>query len=230
MVGFFVLRRVKVEVKAALFVNGEFEKNDRLIKQINQSELIVAVDGGLQHVMASGFTPHVIIGDLDSINSTDLENFEQTGVDIIKFPVQKDETDLELAVDYVLNLGFEEIFILGATGGRIDHFLGNFLLFSNPKYQQYKISILTKNSEIFYCKTYQPLTGAKGDMVSLIPISEVVLGIKTTGLMYPLNNEDLIRWKSRGISNQMLDHKALIEFESGLLLCVHTFDSKPDLV
>lgn len=217
-------------MKAALFVNGEYEKNDRLIKQINQSDLIVAVDGGLKHVMASGFTSHVIIGDLDSIDSTDLEYFERNGVDIIKFPVNKDETDLELAVEHVLNLGFEEIIILGATGGRIDHFLGNFLLFSNPKYQKYHISILTKNSEIFYCKPYQPIKGTKGDMVSLIPISEKVAGIKTTGLLYPLENEDLIRWKSRGVSNQMQDQKVLIEFESGVLLCVHTFDSTSESV
>lgn len=217
-------------MKAALFVNGEFEKNNRLMKQINQSDLIVAVDGGLQHVMASGFTPHVIIGDLDSIDSTDLEYFERSGVDIIKFPVQKDETDLELAVEHVLNLGFEEIIILGATGGRIDHFLGNFLLFSNPKYQKYQISILTKNSEVFYCKPCQQLEGLVGDRVSLIPISEIVSGIKTTGLMYPLENEDLLRWKSRGISNQMLDRIGLIEFESGVLLCVHTFDSKSESV
>lgn len=217
-------------MKAALFVNGEFEKNNRLMKQINQSDLIVAVDGGLQHVMVSGFTPHVIIGDLDSIDSTDLEYFERSGVDIIKFPVQKDETDLELAVEHVLNLGFEEIIILGATGGRIDHFLENFLLFSNPKYQKYQISILTKNSEVFYCKPCQQLEGVVGDRVSLIPISEIVSGIKTTGLMYPLENEDLLRWKSRGISNQMLDRIGLIEFESGVLLCVHTFDSKSESV
>jgi len=217
-------------MKAALFVNGEFEKNSRLMKQINQSDLIVAVDGGLRHVMATGVTPHVIIGDLDSIDYADLDYFDRGGTDIIKFPVQKDETDLELAVEHVLNLGFDEVIILGATGGRIDHFFGNFLLFSNPEYQKCRISLLTKNSEVFYCKPYQQVEGAAGDKVSLIPISEKVSGIKTTGLMYPLQNEDLLRWKSRGISNQMLDRSALIEFESGVLLCVHTFDSKPESV
>ena len=213
---------------AALFVNGEFEKSDRLMKQINQADLLVAVDGGLQHVMASGFTPHIIIGDLDSIDATDLENFENNGVDVIKFPVQKDETDLELAVEYVLSLGFKEILILGATGRRLDHFLGNILFFSNPKYLEYRIKILTEKSEIFYCKSRQLLEGTAGDLVSLIPISEVVTGIKTTGLMYPLQLETLFRWKTRGISNQMLDQKALIEYESGVLLCIHAFDSQSE--
>ncbi len=213
-------------MRAVLFVNGEFEKNDRLIKQINPSDLLVAVDGGLHHVLNAGFTPHIIIGDLDSIDLMDLMNFETNGVDIIRFPVQKDETDLELAVEHVLNLGFEDVLVLGATGGRIDHFLGNFLFFSNPKYLKYNIKILTKNSEIFYCNSRQRLEGEVGDGVSLIPISEVVKGIKTTGLLYPLKNEDLLRWKSRGISNQLLDQQALIEFESGVLLCVHRFNSQ----
>jgi thiamine pyrophosphokinase len=211
-------------MEAALFLNGEFEKSDRLTKQINQADLLVAVDGGLQHVMASGLTPHIIIGDLDSIDATDLENYENNGVDVVKFPVHKDETDLELAVDYVLSLGFKEILILGATGGRTDHFFGNILFFSNPKYLAYRIRILTKKSEIFYCTRQQIIEGAAGDLISLIPISEVVSGIKTTGLMYPLQDETLFRWKTRGISNQMQDQKALIEYESGVLLCVHTFD------
>lgn len=215
-------------MKAALFVNGEFEKNDRIMQQINQSDVMVAVDGGLQHVMNSGLIPHIIIGDLDSIDLPDLDYFHHNNVDIIKFPIQKDETDLELAVEHVMNLGFEEILILGATGGRIDHFLANFLIFSNPKYRDVDIKILTKNSEIFYCKTRQIIEGASGDIVSLIPISEVVSGVQTTGLMYSLDGENLLRWKSRGISNQMTDPTAKIEFVSGELLCVHRFSSQPE--
>ncbi len=226
--GFFVLQKVRIEMKAALFINGEFEQNDRILMQINQSDLLVAVDGGLQHVMNSGFTPHVIIGDLDLIELTDLEYFEHNGVDIVKFPVKKNETDLELAVEYVLNLEFTEILVLGATGGRIDHFLGNILFFSNPNYMEVNIKILTKNSEIFYCKSKQIVEGASGDTISLIPISEVVARVKTTGLMYPLDAEDLVRWKSRGISNQMIDQTAKIEFETGELLCVHIFSSQPE--
>ncbi|MBW6472062.1 MAG: thiamine diphosphokinase [Anaerolineaceae bacterium] len=217
-------------MKAALFLNGEFEKNDRIMQKINQADLLVAVDGGLMHLMNSGLTPHIIIGDLDSIDITDLDYFGQDSVDIIKFPIQKDETDLELAVDHVLNLGFEEILILGATGRRIDHFLVNFLFFSNPKYQDVDIKILTKNSEVFYCKSRQIIEGASGDIVSLIPISEIVSGVQTTGLMYPLDGEDLVRWKSRGISNQMTDPTAKIEFGSGELLCVHSFSSQQETI
>lgn len=216
-------------MKAALFINGEFEKNDRIMKQINQSELLVAVDGGLQHVMNSGLTPHIIIGDLDSIDLSDLEYFKHNGTDIVKFPVHKDETDLELAVEHVLKLGSEEILVLGATGGRIDHFLVNFLFFSNPKYQDVDIKILTKNSEVFYCKSRQIIEGASGEIVSLIPISEVVTGVQTAGLMYPLNGEDLLRWKSRGVSNQMIDPIAIIEFGSGELLCVHSFSLQSEI-
>ncbi len=100
---------------------------------------------------ASGFTPHVIIGDLDRLIQHDLEYFERSGVDIIKFPVNKDETDLELAVEHVLNLGFEEIIILGATGEELIIFWGIYY-FPIQNIRNITLAIFNKNSEIFYCK------------------------------------------------------------------------------
>lgn len=206
-----------------LFANGEFEKSHRIIKTISQSEFIVAIDGGLQHVVKLGLTPNIIIGDLDSIDPVDLATFQENGIDVRQFPAQKDETDLELAIQYVLDLGFERIFLCGATGGRTDHFLGNLLLFSNPNFIGKKITILSDKSEIFYCTKNQQIVGNQGDIVSLIPISDKVTGISTSGLEFQLNDEDLIRWSSRGISNVMLDDVAQVKFETGSLLCVHTY-------
>ena len=208
---------------AAIFVNGEFKKTERIKNIILQADLIVAVDGGLNHIVNMGLTPHIIIGDLDSIDPDDLEYFENNGVAVSKFPEKKDETDLELAIDSVINIGFDNIYILGATGGRIDHFLGNIFLFSNPDYLNLDIKIMDANCEIFYVKPNQSIHGEPGDRISLIPISEIVRGIKTDGFLYPLNDEDLTRWKTRGISNQLQDHLAQVDFVSGSLLCVHIF-------
>jgi thiamine pyrophosphokinase len=210
----------------AIFVNGEFKKTERIQNVVQQAEFIVGVDGGLHHIVNMGLTPHIIIGDLDSIDLEDLAYFENLGIDIRKFPEKKNETDLELAIDYVVNLGFEKIYVLGATGGHIDHFLGNLLLFSNPVYQNLEIILMDSYCEIFYVRTNQLIHGEPGDRLSLIPISETVCGVRTVGLKYPLKNEDLVRWKTRGISNQLMDHIAKVDFDSGSLLCVHHFGDK----
>ncbi len=222
-----VFCEVNVENKiAAIFVNGEFERSKKTLDLLSEAELIVAVDGGLDHLTKLGVTPHIIIGDLDSVDREKLSYFEDIGVGITKFPEKKDQTDLELALQFVVESGFEKIYLLGATGGRIDHFLGNLYLCSNPKFADKEIKLLSKNNELFVCKQNQQIYGQPGDLISLIPISEQVKGIKTQGLEYPLENEDLNRWEARGISNLMVEETAKIHFQSGVLLCVHYFKSE----
>lgn len=219
-----VFCEVNVENKiAAIFVNGEFERSKKILNMLSKAELIVAVDGGLDHLTKLGVTPHIIIGDLDSVDREKLAYFEDIGVGIRKFPEKKDQTDLELALQFVVESGFEKIYLLGATGGRIDHFLGNLYICSNPKFADKEIKLLSKNSELFVCKQDQQIYGQPGDLISLIPISDQVKGIKTQGLEYPLENEDLNRWEARGISNLMVEETAKIHFQSGVLLCVHYF-------
>ncbi len=222
-----VFCEVNVENKiAAIFVNGEFERSKKTLDLLSEAELIVAVDGGLDHLTKLGVTPHIIIGDLDSVDREKLSYFEDIGVGITKFPEKKDQTDLELALQFVVESGFEKIYLLGATGGRIDHFLGNLYICSNPNFADKEIKLLSKNNELFVCKQNQQIYGQPGDLISLIPISEQVKGIKTQGLEYPLENEDLNRWEARGISNLMVEETAKIHFQSGVLLCVHYFKSE----
>ena len=66
------------------------------------------------------------------------------------------------------------------------------------------------------------LEGREGDVVSLLPLSPIVRGITTRGLRYPLINESLVFYQSRGISNQMTGNSAKIQIQSGILLCIHT--------
>jgi thiamine pyrophosphokinase len=217
-----------IEKSAVLFANGEFNISEKIMEIIDQAEFLMAVDGGYNHMERLGLTPDVIVGDLDSINLDDTNELENKGIEIKKYPVHKDETDLELAVDHILNSGYEKINILGATGGRTDHFLGTILLFSNPKYQDKEIKIWTDQEEIFYCKNDQAITGNQGDLISLIPISDQVMGISTQGLLYPLKNEPLVRWKSRGISNRMSEFDVKIHFKAGSLLCIHRYSMEQE--
>lgn len=217
-----------IKKKAAIMVNGEFEPTERLQGMLQQADLLVAVDGGLNHLVYLDLLPHLIIGDFDSIRPELLADYIKKEVEIKKFNPHKNETDLELALNHVLDLDFEQIEVFGATGGRFDHILGNIFLFSDPRYVEKEIKIWSKSSVTFYCQTNQEIKGQKGDLISLIPITAEVTGITTEGLLYPLNDETLVRWRTRGISNVMESTDARIQFQKGSLLCVHTFRMEVD--
>lgn len=89
----------------------------------NHHDLIVAVDGGGALCLRAGLVPHLAIGDFDSLSAEDLEGFTSAGVEILRFPSQKDASDLELALQVVTDRGAKSVTITGALSGRLDHSL-----------------------------------------------------------------------------------------------------------
>ena len=88
--------------KIILFVNGELPAPRRFVSQLTSEDVLVAVDGGLAHMIRLGLTPNLIIGDLDSANHNAVQQFQSQGIEVRKYPEDKDETDLELALDAAL--------------------------------------------------------------------------------------------------------------------------------
>ncbi|WP_345344013.1 thiamine diphosphokinase [Candidatus Villigracilis affinis] len=89
----------------------------------------MAADGGTRHVLELGKIPDVIVGDLDSLPANfEVSKFEN---EVILYPKNKNETDLELAIQHALTLNPQEIIILAALGGRLDQTLGNIALISD---------------------------------------------------------------------------------------------------
>ena len=208
--------------RALLFVNGQIHDLDSLQKILEPDDLLVAVDGGLRHLKQLGNQPHVLIVDLDSVRAADVANLEKQGARVIRYPPVKDETDLELAIQFVINLDCQSIRIVGALGGRVDHLLGNIFTLLDPNQDDRDVRLDDGTTEIFLIHRQAEVIGEKGDLVSLIPIQGEARGIKTTGLRYPLVDETLLPHKSRGISNIMLKDRAIVEVKDGLLLCIHT--------
>ena len=115
---------------ACLVLNGQLDDYDyiREVMNYNTYELIIAVDGGANHLYRLGIMPNYILGDLDSIEDDIREYYEASDVVFKKFPTKKDETDAELAVWLVEEVGLLGIDIYAALGGRIDHELANIQL------------------------------------------------------------------------------------------------------
>ena len=205
--------------RVIIFANGDLPDLEKARALLHDDDFIVAADGGTRHALALGLTPNVIVGDLDSLPS----NFEPSTFngEIVLYPKDKNETDLELAIQHALTLDPQEIIILAALGGRLDQTLGNIALISNLQPSTCSLKLNDGIEEVFFCSEHLQIHGASGDTVSLIPWQGEVTGIVTQGLRWALQNETLYPHKTRGISNEMTSETATVQIKSGLLLVVH---------
>lgn len=208
-------------LRAVIFANGILTDPTAAGSLLQRGDLIVAADGGLHHALSAGATPKVVIGDMDSLSPSELDDTERTGMQILRFPKEKDETDLELAIGYVLEKRATEIIVIGALGGRLDQMLGNLsLLLGVPAGVDIRLD--DGKEEVLLADHPIVIFGKPGDAVSLIPWGASVTEIWTEGLRYPLRGETLLPHRSRGISNELLDRKASIHFSNGNLIVIHT--------
>ncbi len=206
---------------AWIFANGELKKPTLLGLMIQPGDLLVAADGGLAHLLALGLKPHILIGDLDSVDPTSLQAMQAAGVDVRRHPVHKNETDLELALELALRNGRRRVRIVAATGGRLDHTLGNLYLLAAPHLAAVDIRLESGDEEIFLIRERGEISGAAGDLVSLLPLTPAVEGVLTSGLQYPLIKETLFAHHTRGISNVMEGVRATVTIDGGILICIH---------
>ncbi len=211
-------------VRVVIFANGDFVPNLYSSQALRLAELIIAADNGAQYCFDHGILPDVLIGDLDSLTPSLLQELEAADTHIIKHPIDKDATDLELALDHALHHHASHITILGGLGGRWDMSLANILLLAHEKYQQLAICIVDHDHLMYVINAQNPLKlqGREGETVSLLPLTDKVTGVTTMNLRYPLQNDILYAASTRGISNQMLDSEVRISLNDGVLLCVHT--------
>jgi thiamine pyrophosphokinase len=208
--------------RAIIIANGRMEKPPNLASYIQASTLIIAVDGGIHNCISLGIRPNVIIGDFDSIESDDLTVYRDSGMNIIRYPTHKDETDLDLALRYAMNREVSEMIIIGGLGARWDMTIANILLIAHPMYTGVNIRLLDGSQELFLLTAgnHSVVKGQPGDTLSLIPLVGDVSGVITNGLEYPLSDETLQFGSSRGVSNVLILDQAHIFFRQGLLLCI----------
>jgi thiamine pyrophosphokinase len=205
-----------------IFANGILPNSESVRPLIRVDDFVIAADGGLKHVFALGLNPDVLIGDLDSVNEEEIKKAEKSGANILKYPRDKNETDLELAIEYAVKKNPPQIVIIGALGGRLDQTLANIALLTNPSLAQMDIRLNDGVEEIFFCNDQAQIHGRSGDIVSLIPWGQPVQVIRTENLKWNLLNETLRPERSRGISNELTSNNATIQIQNGWLLIIHS--------
>lgn len=205
-----------------IFANGDLESSDWARSHLANARAVIAADGGAGHILAAGFHPDVLVGDMDSLDGEQLDKLESLGTELIRHPEAKDATDLELALLFALARYGEPIRVLAGLGGRLDQLLANLLLLLHPALRGRDVRFLTPYQELWLVQERTEVRGEPGDTVSLIPLGGDVHVEETTGLAWPLHDEILTVGPARGISNEMTAGRATIVVASGHLLCVHT--------
>jgi thiamine pyrophosphokinase len=187
-------------------------------------DLVVAADGGARHAATLGRPLDLWVGDGDSIGEPELAALAAAGVPLRRAPVDKDESDAELAVLAAVEAGATRITVLGALGGeRVDHGLANVWLLGHPGLGGRDVRLLDASVRIRLVGIGRTdLGGRIGDLVSLFPFGGDATGLTTDGLRYPLRDEALPSGPSRGLSNVRESGDAWFTVGSGRILVVET--------
>jgi thiamine pyrophosphokinase len=204
-----------------IFANGELPNLNKAHFLLREDDYIICADGGTRHALALNVRPNLIIGDMDSAEKEHLLKLQNSAISLELYPRDKNETDLELAINHAIKIEPKQIIIIAALGGRIDQTLANITLLTDLRLSTFDIRLDDGVEEIFICRDQVQVHGRSGDLVSLIPWQELVPDILTKNLKWPLSHETLYPDKTRGISNEMTSDTASISIGSGQLLVVH---------
>lgn len=190
---------------------------------------VIAVDGGLEMAEALGLMPDYVVGDFDTVKPSVLARFHQVPYIVWEqHRPEKNETDTELARSRALTLGCDRIVFLGATGGRLDHMLGNIHVLYACLQKGVEAWIVDKRNRLYLLDEGKTFCRDQlwGSYVSFLPYTEQVTGITLTGFKYPLNKKTIRRGEEAGlcISNELDKEEAVLEFEDGVLICVESKD------
>ena len=190
---------------------------------------VIAVDGGLEAVRALGLTPDYVVGDFDTVEEDVIEEFRKASYIVWEsHKPEKNETDTELARNRALTLACDRIVFLGATGGRVDHLLGNLHLLYGCMEREVEAWIVDAWNKIYLVDQNRTFVRDQlwGKYVSFLPYTEKVTGITLKGFKYPLNKKNIKRGEEAGlcISNEVEDEVGTLEFEEGVLVCVESRD------
>ncbi|MGF1618362.1 MAG: thiamine diphosphokinase [Acidimicrobiia bacterium] len=181
-------------------------------------DLVIAADSGYQIARALGYDVDTLIGDMDSVGP--LDDIPET-TSIVRFPVDKDATDLELAFELAVREQPRRIVLVGAEGGRFDHEIGAIAMICSDRWRFVPdIDWVRSDSISHVIRDTRRIQGDPGDLFSLIPVGGDATGVTTTGLQWELDGATLHAGSSRGVSNILLQTEVLIQVDDGVLLGV----------
>ncbi len=201
----------------SIICNGEDYLEEKIFKYFNDSDYVIAVDGGLGLLDKLLLKPDFIIGDMDSIDERILLKYKSIPREV--YSAEKDLTDSELAVQKAINFGPQKISILASTGSYIDHSLANIINLLRNYNKKIDMKIITKNAEIFPVFNKKSIKNASGKRVSIFPIGNIE-EIVLKGFKYTFKDKTNLLPIDYSVSNIILKNIASVDVKKGMLICI----------
>ncbi|MFD2682874.1 thiamine diphosphokinase [Bacillus seohaeanensis] len=211
-----------------ILAGGPLEYIPKLSDYCNGNVKWVGVDRGVFTLIEQEILPYRAFGDFDSVTPNEWDIIEEKVSEINRYTPEKDETDLELALNWAMEQKPDLIRIFGATGGRLDHFMGNVQLLINEERLNDRIKIEIIDSQntlsVVMPGTYPIDQDTSKDYVSFVPVSSVVENLTLIGFKYPLKNRNIFRGTTLCISNELIQSSGTFSFTNGILMVIRSRD------
>jgi thiamine pyrophosphokinase len=201
----------QIESYNVIVADGSFPQHDIPLGYLKNANKIICCDGSAQNLILSGMHPDAIVGDMDSLNVDLVNRF----ADRIYLDESQDTNDLTKAVTWCSEMGYKNIVIVGATGKREDHTLGNISLLA--EYVRYMNVIMVTDTGILqpFLKS-SAISSFPGQQVSIFSIDPET-EITSFGLRYPLSRTKIKNWWFATL-NEALGDSFSLEFNDGRVI------------
>lgn len=210
-------------MKGLILSGGNIGNFEYLKGLIPDMDFVLCADGGIRHAISLEIIPNAVIGDLDSVSNEDLRYIDKNSIPVFKYPVDKDKTDTELAIDRLIEMGVKDITITGATGTRMDHTLANIFLLNKLRLDGIEGRIIDEHNIIHMLDGWLSLV-KKDYNISILPLTNDGILVSLKGFYYPLENERIRFGSTLGISNKIIEDLGTIHIMEGMALIIESID------
>lgn len=191
--------------------------------KINNYDKIIAVDGGLSAANLLQLVPDVIVGDFDTVSSELLEMYSKDKrCRTVRLNPVKDDTDTQCAMNIAIEMGAEEIDIIGGTGGRIDHGLANIFMLKMALEKGVRAVMYDEVNKVYVIKGHKRLKRDPlyGRYISFMQLEGPALNVTMKGFLYNVEHFDFDTSKEYrlGVSNEFKDEEAEINIGHGMFI------------
>ena len=209
--------------ESALIIAGGSPVDSDLLTHLHEYTLVVAADSGLDQAFRIGISPDLVVGDMDSVTPDALARAEAAGITIERHPVDKNATDLELAIAAAGRAGYTRGTIIGGTGGRMAHTLANAMLLL----EDHSLALDWRDGSAIIVALHTGDTHSyrrsRGNLLSVIAVGGSAT-CRSEGLRWPLDDLELAAGSTHGVSNEIVADEARVLVTGGQVLTVQEKD------
>lgn len=195
----------------------------QFLPEIKLADFIIAADRGGLVLVNHKIIPQLALGDFDSVNKREFQKIQKYARKLYRFKVEKDQTDLEIAIDEAVELKPKEIRIYGASGTRLDHTLAAMQLLEKYSEENILIRVIDKNNEIILASKKYKTAKSKHKYLSLLPVTEKAI-VSLESFRYPVSHKHFLRGTTLGISNEIIGAEGKVTVHKGKILIIKSLD------